>query len=179
MEPKSSKYPYADTPAAQMLSDRLAVAAAERWMSTRKLANLLEIKQPSVISHMANGRLAIPVERAVPLAQALRMDERLFLKAVLRQRFPSVEWELLGMDDQSPEDLHSEWLRQLSGVDVANLTSEHARVIGEVARDTKPGERWIAPSEVPHLLRLRELTRKDQFGFNAADWDRYLDGLQP
>lgn len=171
MESKSPKYPYADSRAARMLKERLSVGAAERWMSTRKLAKMLKIKQPSVISHMANGRLAIPVDRAVPLAAALAFDARTFLEAVLEQRFPGVNWSILGKDHDTLTDAQLDWLRPLSGIDAAQLTAEQAQVIGEVARDRNPHERWIEPAEVPYVRRLREAVNKDEFGFTQKEWD--------
>ncbi len=177
MKTKATTYPYAGSRAAKMLSDRLATAAAERWMSTRKLAKLLEIKQPSVISHLANGRLPIPVERAVPLALALQMDAAAFLAAVMEQRFPSVDLGLLAArSDTRPQGPELDWLHQLSGIRAEQLTSEQARVIGEAARDLRPSERWIEPAEVPYVRRLRELTRKDELGFSEQDWADHLAG---
>lgn len=175
MEPKANVYPHADSLAARMLSERLAVGAAERTMSTRKLAKLLKINQPSVISHMANGRLAIPVERAVPLAKALGLDPSIFLAAVLNQRFPSVDWGLLGSRGDNLADMN--WVRALSGIDAAQLTAEQARVIGEVARDTNPAERWIEPSEIAYIRRLREGARKDEFGLTARDWEQEQEAI--
>lgn len=178
METKATTYPYAESRAARMLSERLAVASAERWMSTRKLAKLLEIKQASVISHLANGRLPIPIERAVPLAMALQMDVGAFLAAVLEQRFPAVDFSLLA----TGSDTHSAgrefgWLDQLSGIKPEQLSSEHARIIGEVARDTHPAERWIEPAEVPYVRQLRDRLRGDEFGFTSRDWDEELSDM--
>jgi hypothetical protein len=175
MKTKATTYPYAGSRAAKMLSDRLATAAAERWMSTRKLAKLLEIKQPSVISHLANGRLPIPVERAVPLAIALQMSAGAFLAAVLEQRFPTVDWSLLASaSDAHPRSRELSWLEHLSGVKPEQLTPEQARIIGEVARDTHPVERWIQPAEVPYLRRLRERSRVDELGLTEQDWADHL-----
>ena len=172
MEPKAPARPYAETRAAKMLSERLTTASAERWMSTRKLAKLLKIKQPSVISHLANGRLPIPVERAVPLALALQMDAGTFLTAVLEQRFPTLDLSLLGSGTQAAARLsHLGWLDQLSGIAPERLTAEQARIIGEVARDTHPAERWIEPDEVPHIRRLRASSQKDDVGFTPSDWE--------
>lgn len=176
MKIDATAYPYADSRAAKMLSARLTAASAEQWMSTRKLAKLLQIKQPSVISHMANGRLPIPVERAVPLALALQMEAGLFLTAVLEQRFPGVDLSILvNCSDMLPHERELDWIYQLSGIQPEQLTRDQARVIGEVARDSKPLERWIEPAEVPYVRQLRELTCKDQFGLTERDWANYLD----
>ena len=152
-------HPYVDTAAAQMLSGALQHYTNQNRGGLRALATKLEMKQATVLSHMANGRMAIPLDRAPQLAIALGMDPVNFTKLVLKQRSPEVfavlEKEYADHSDQAK----AKQLAQLEAVLVGGeeFLPDVLRIIAEVVRDRKPEERWLAISEVPAVRELRKL----------------------
>lgn len=154
-----ASHPYVDTAAAKMLS-----GAVERYTNLnrgglRALATKLGMKQATVLSHMANGRMAIPLDRAPQLALVLGMDPVNFTKLVLKQRSPEVfavlEEEYADRTDQAM----AKQLAQLEAVLVGGdaFPPDVLRIIAEVVRDRKPDERWLAIGEVAAVRELRKL----------------------
>ena len=88
-------YPLADTAAARMLSEGLARAKDENGLSVRQIGKLMNYKTAVVLSHMATGRVPIPIDRAMQMADLLKLDSKSFLLAVLRQRHPEVDWGIV------------------------------------------------------------------------------------
>ena len=82
--------PYADTRAAFMLDSAIRRYTTQNAGGLRALAARIGIKQATVLSHMANGRIGIPLDRATQLAEVLGMDATEFSMAVLQQREPEI-----------------------------------------------------------------------------------------
>lgn len=150
---------YRDSAAARLLSAGLANAANEEGLSQRSLAKLLGYKQSVVLSHMALGRVPIPLERAVQLADLLGIGKREFLMAVLAQRLPDVDWsEIIASGATENQDggfVSSLEIIARGPLDGLSLTQKS--VMREVARDTYAGERWLSVHEVPSVALLRSL----------------------
>jgi hypothetical protein len=157
MATPTSDFPYADTEAARLLRVGLQVLGERAdKVSLREVGRRLGYKQPVVLSHMASGRIPVPVERATQLAAALELDERHFVHAVLEQRYPNVSWrELFGYSRISADvtELISRW----AGAPVRELSEEHLRIARELLRDRYPGERWLSPHEVATISMIRSL----------------------
>src|SRR5690606_4023693 len=92
-------YPYADTRAARMLSEALRKYTSEHPGGVRALAAKLGMKQGANLSHMANGRMPIPLDRATEISAILPLNLMGFCLAVLEQRAPAVYQAL---EDQLP-----------------------------------------------------------------------------
>lgn len=88
------KFPYRDTAAAAMLSSALQRYTAQNPGGLRALAVRLGIGQATVLSHMAHGRIGIPLDRVAQFAEILGLDSADFSLAVLKQRAPEVYAEL-------------------------------------------------------------------------------------
>ncbi|MED5543953.1 MAG: helix-turn-helix transcriptional regulator [Pseudomonadota bacterium] len=145
-----------------MLSSALALAGAARKKSIRSLAAELGYKQATVLSHMAKGRVPIPLERAVEIAEVVGIDPSEFVYAVIAQKSPSAsKWAKVGaghegrMDDQ-PTSKHGFAIENLLGFDTGELNAEQVRIIREVSLDPKPARRWLSPAELPIMLALRD-----------------------
>src|SRR5690554_2445042 len=82
---QKTDYPFQDTTAAKMLKSGLSQQKQE-GRSLRTIAKSLSYSQATVLSHMANGRIRVPIERATEIARAIDIDERDFLAAVVAQR---------------------------------------------------------------------------------------------
>lgn len=146
-----SDFEYAGTPAAKMLSEGLRAAAVDRGLSVRQIGKLLDYKQAVVLSHMANGRVPIPIDRALDIAEVVGLPAKEFLIAVLEQRHPEVNWGLItGIGDDFVASLEA-----LAGRSLSQLSAEHRAVMREVVVEPHPGRRWLNLAEVPLVDALR------------------------
>ena len=93
-----TQFPFADTDAAIMFRSALERHVRRKKTSIRKLASELGYKQSTVLSHMASGRVPIPIERAIVFADHLDLARSQFLTAVMKQRHPDV---LRALTDQA------------------------------------------------------------------------------
>lgn len=143
-------YQWADSAAAKMMAAALERAKVEHGLSVRQLAKQLGYKQAVVLSHMANGKAPIPIDRAEELADTLYMDGQSFLRAVVEQRHPEVSWNLLaGNLVQEVSDGLAGQLEAILGASLDQLNKEQRRVMREVAADPIPGRRWVSIHEIP------------------------------
>jgi len=166
-----SDYQFADTAAARMLSQGLARAKEERGISVRQLGKQLGYKQAVVLSHMASGRVPIPIDRAEDLAEALKLDKASFLQAVVRQRYPAVSWHLLsGGFQPSGSDSLAQELEAILGAPLKKLNQEQRAVIREVAAEPHPRRRWLTVHEIPAVQELRAIyPNMERHGIPQAD----------
>lgn len=156
---RSSEFPFKDTLAVAMLRGALDRVRAERGMSVRSLGAQLGYKQATVLSHMANGRVAIPLERAAEIARAVDLPPAQFLAAAVQQRAPEAA-DLLGAKDGDPGDQEmgiAFEMRLISGAPLDGLNEEQKSVLKEVVSDTNPSRRWLTVAELPTVLILRGL----------------------
>lgn len=162
-------FQFADSAAARMLSEGLTRANEEQGLSIRQLGKQLGYKQAVVLSHMASGRVPIPIDRAEDFADALRLDKRAFLQAVIKQRHPTVSWDILASAGGSSvtDDLTHE-LEVIIGTSLKSLTKEQRGVMREVAADSSPRRRWLSVHELPVV----EMLRKAVPAFQAEGLDR-------
>lgn len=145
-----------DSQATRMLAKALARASDERGLSLRKIGALLGYKQAVVLSHMATGRVPIPIDRAEDIARIVEIDPAVFLTAVVKQRHPDVEWSLLGSADGDGSDLIHE-LAVSFGKPLGDLSQEQRAVMREVAAEQRPRRRWLSVHELTAIDALREL----------------------
>ena len=151
-----NQFPHADTPAARALQSALNRAKVKNKTSLRALAKQLNYKQAAVLSHMANGRIPIPVERAEEIAIALDINPGAFMKMVLKQRYPKMS---LSLDDAETNSfaLQSQFNHPSLGLELSSATPSQMRIIREVLRDTHASERWLFTHEVYYVKVIRKL----------------------
>lgn len=152
-----TEFEYGKTLAAGMLRDGLK-RASDQGISQRSLAKALGYKQSVVLSHMALGRVPIPVDRARQLATHIGLNQREFLLAVLKQRFPDISWsDTLGASQvrEATTDLVGT-LELIAGRPLMELSEEQAKVMREVAADTNAGRRWLSVHEVATVEMIRK-----------------------
>lgn len=174
MQPEpATDYPLAQTPAARMLAAGLQRASEERGLSLRTVGKLLNYRQAVVLSHMAMGRVPIPIDRAEDLAGVLGLDKKAFLAAVVEQRHPKVDWSLLsgvGAKQSGDAGALAQDLEAIVGRPIAQLTREHRKVMREVVADPHPERRWLTIHEVPAIETLRKHRRNlREGGLDQAD----------
>jgi hypothetical protein len=162
---KPNFLPYAESDAAMLLAGAIAERARER-ISLRELGRRLEYKQPVVLSHMATGRVPIPIDRAVDIARTVGLPAKKFLLAVLDQRHPGIDWSLLvDSSDGFASDLET-----IAGRPLDELPPGTKTVLREVVVDPKPVRRWLTTAELPVVEILRELRPALRVeGFSAGD----------
>jgi hypothetical protein len=163
-----TEHKYANTSAAMMLAAGLRWAAQEWGLSLREIGRRLGYRQPVVLSHMASGRVPIPIDRAVTIAEQVGLAPGEFLEAVLHQHHPAVDWNLIAPSlDTSLRELQSS-----GGSSQRKLASEHGRILREVVEDTRPEERWLSNVEIPVVKFLRRVFPTMQTdGLSEDEWD--------
>jgi hypothetical protein len=132
-----------------MLFEALDRANRDKQQSQRFIAQQLGYKGSVVLSHMAAGRVPIPVDRAVDFARYLGMDQNEFLLAVLEQRHPDIDFNRLltkgkaGKATKSDSALLDE-LEALAGKPLDELPIGQVRVMREVVQDANAPRRWVS-----------------------------------
>lgn len=169
-----AEHRWAETPAARMLASGLRVAAMERGLSLREIGRRLDYKQPVVLSHMATGRVPIPLDRALDIAREVGLPEKQFLQEVLQQRHPDVDWRLI----TAAADPFVDELETVARKPLSDLSVEHQRVLKDVVRDPAPDSRWLSVHEIAALQQLRKIFPHMQREGLSSD-DRSLLDLLP
>jgi len=146
-------FTYASTAAARMLHKGLQTAAVERKLSLREIGRRLGYSQPVVLSHMASGRVPIPIARATDIASEVGLNGKRFLEAVLEQRHPDIDWGLI----TAPSRTLCVELERLARKPLDELKAGHQRVLKEAVEEQDPEARWISVAEVSAMQLLREL----------------------
>lgn len=172
---------FRDTRAAQMLAEGFRRTSVERGLSQRDLAKQLGYKQSVVLSHMALGRVPIPIDRAPQLAQHLGLDEHEFLLAVLEQRHPDIPWRKFAARSASADDQSFVGaIALIAGVPVEDLTPSQRRIMLEVAAAQNPEPRWLSVHEVPAMQLLRRLRPEiSTHGLSETDERTLAAALSP
>jgi hypothetical protein len=158
----SGDYPLKGTTAQRMLSDALDRAQRDKQQSQRFISGQLGYKSSVVLSHMASGRVPIPVDRAIDFARYLGMDQNQFLLAVLEQRFPEVDFRRLlsSLKGKAPKVATSnsalaDELEALAGKPLDELPIGIIKVLREAVQDDRAPRRWIAPHEMTIIEQIR------------------------
>jgi hypothetical protein len=167
-------FPFKGTEATKMLKAGLERAADERGLSTRAAARELGYKATVVISHMATGRVPIPLDRAVEIAEVTGLDPRKFYIAVLEQRHPGSAG-ILGLGSTAGEvtDSFAEELQVIAGCRLTELPVEHKAVIREVVSERHPRRRWLSLAELSVIAMLRRYRpRLTEEGLAPGEFER-------
>ena len=154
-----SDFPYAGTRAAKLLRDAIDRAHREERLSVRALGRQLGYKQATVLSHMASGRVAVPLERAPDIARAVSLNPGEFLAACVEQRSSEAS-DLLHFrpldHSESSFGLMSE-LSVIAGERLDDLNDEQKSVMRKVVADPRPARRWLSEAELPTVEGIRRL----------------------
>lgn len=156
---QDNEFPFADTLAARMLRTSLRRASDERGLSLRRLAKMLGYKQATVLSHMSKGRVPIPLERSIEIAQVVGLPHAEFLRAVVAQKAPQA-LEILSDSEHREGALSTNFVAQLTnlaGGPLESLNDEQKQVLREVMLDRAPARRWLSPNEMIIMMHLRKL----------------------
>lgn len=90
-------HPFANSNAAKMLANAFDELRKARGLSQRQLAAMLGYKGSVMLSHMASGRIAVPVSRVSDFASLLGINEPALLLAALEQAYPDTNFrKILG-----------------------------------------------------------------------------------
>lgn len=150
--------PFSGSSAARMLAESIARYTATNAGGLRALAAKLNIKQATVLSAMATGRMAIPLDRAQELAIELDMDPAIFGLAVLEQRAPTIYRAFDEAFDIARLGQASPLVRRLlhEALSAKSLNDDHVTVVSEALHSTHPTERWLHPLETGFMRVVRE-----------------------
>jgi len=170
-KPKTD-FPYKDTRAAVMLRDALDRAHRDQGLSIRSLGKRLGYKQATVLSHMALGRVPIPLERALDIAREIDLEPGEFLAACVEQKVDGAADLLRSHSKFDTADAFSfvSELRVIAGHALDSLSDGQKSVLREVAADPRPERRWLSLAELPVVEGLRRLRPKlATEGLSASD----------
>ena len=171
---------YRESLAAEMMRDGIYRLKNERRISLRMLALELGYKQATVLSHMANGRIAVPLERAQAIASALQLPADQFLAAVAEQRIPGLTAALTDQlrGSRNEGGVFTQDLRVIADLDFDDLNDEQKSVLREVVGDPRPGRRWLSLAELPVVAELRTLRPNvKEMGLSELDRTRVRNAL--
>ena len=155
-------YPFGNSQATRMLQAGLEAVEKDKGWSQRQVAKMLNYKTSVVLSHMALGRVPIPIDRALDFARLLKMPPGEFLMAVLEQRYPGIDWprHLAGMSkkatSKAAESYVTSELEALAGTELDSLPQQVVNVLRDVVADRNAPRRWMSLHEVPIVETLRE-----------------------
>lgn len=155
-----------------MLRSALLKMNAEHKVSIRTLGKRLGYKQATVLSHMASGRIPIPLDRAPAIAREVGLSPGDFLAAAVAQRSPEA-YELLqynhrGDHKQADEAFINE-LALIASIPLGELNDEQKSVLREVVSDPRPRRRWLGLGELSVVELLRHYRPKlDAEGLSAG-----------
>lgn len=154
-----------------MLASALETAREKSGLSQRGLADKMGYRSSVVISHMATGRVPIPVDRVNDFAAHLDLDPAEFLAAVLEQRFPDIDFSLLAAREGEvggqatsairPEGGPSQaaWVQQqledAAGKRMDEWSSDTVALLREVLASSSPRNRWLTANELSFVSLMR------------------------
>jgi hypothetical protein len=139
-----------------MLRGALAQAKARRGLSARTIAARMGYKQAVVLSHMASGRVAIPLERVTDIAEHVDIDASAFLLAAVEQRVSGASGLLAGAYRSTARvDSFVGDLSAIAGKGLDCMDDDTKRILREVVADPNPARRWLSLAELPLMLTLR------------------------
>jgi DNA-binding transcriptional regulator YdaS (Cro superfamily) len=177
-------YPLANTEATRMLAEGLKLAEEEKGLSQRSIAKLLNYKSSVVLSHMALGRVPIPIDRCVEIARLLKLESGRFLKAVLQQRHPDIDFDRLlgkstgGSTAKARTDSYVvDELQAIAGKSLDELPVEKVDVLREVVGDNNPSRRWLGFNELPTVEVIRQVHPRGLSPADRAKLREFLEGL--
>ena len=149
--------PFADTRAARLLRKAIGRFTDGQPGGLRALAAMLEIKQATVLSHMANGRMAIPLDRANQLAHVLDMNPTEFSLAVLEQRAPDVYNQLNSVYAFEVAELAQPATTSLIDelVSASPLSEQQVILIRQILRRRDPELRWVVGADAALVGAIR------------------------
>jgi hypothetical protein len=146
-----------------------------RGTSVRSLGKKLGYKQATVLSHIAHGRVAVPMKRAADIALVVELPPEDFLSAAVEQRTPTAAEYLGGRDRGFGFELGL-----ISGQSLDQLNDEQKQVAREVVADERPTRRWLSLAELPAIMLLRELRPNiTQSGLSSKDRLAIEQALRP
>lgn len=171
-----NNFPHADTKAAAMLRSGLARLKGEKGVSARTVAARLGYKQPVVLSHMASGRVPIPIDRVEAIAKEVCLDPAAFLLAAIDQRLDGRARQLLAQSQASDATGFVTDLQEIAGEDLATFTPAKKQVLREVVADPDPSRRWLSLSELPVVQMLRrKFPHIQERGLSATERQELFD----
>ncbi|MDP3676586.1 MAG: helix-turn-helix transcriptional regulator [Novosphingobium sp.] len=175
-------FPLAHTAACKMLAQALEHVSKSKGWSQRTVAQKLGYRGSVTVSHMANGRAPIPIDRATDLSRILDMDVSAFVAAVIEQRHPDLDMRILFGGPPSPASRSTKHaslllaeLEAIAGQPLDDLPQSTVNVLREVAGSPLAARRWITAGEIPVIEHLRK-AKPD--GLRPSEMQSLLEAIE-
>lgn len=167
--------PFADTPAAGMLDQAIKRYTAANPGGLRALAARIGIKQATVLSHMANGRIGIPLDRATQFADILGMDATTFSLAVLQQKDPEI-YNLLSTEARKKAaPTTTPFITPEALKDGITISAFKMRLIAEILSTPDDKIRHATGNEAELLNLIRSMC---PMGLDEKDWSLVRESVR-
>lgn len=178
---EANDYPLQHSEAARLLRAGIELLHQD-GVTLRQLGKAMNYKQAVILSHMALGRVPIPIDRAPELALHLKLDHNEFLLAVLRQRHPDIEWgRMFSASNASgcPGTNVAAELELIARSSLDSLPQRQLKVMREAAADPNADRRWLSVHELGAVELLRSMRPQlSSEGFSADDRNRITAALE-
>lgn len=156
----TNDFPFSASRASQMLREALTNYTAAHKGGLRALSDRLEMRPATLFSHMGNGRMAIPLDRADQLATVLGIDRAAFCLAVLEQRAPSAYHAI---DDATGVGSLGSCIPATArqALKILGASSANGEALIELMRRgasvTAPLEHWVEGEELELIVAARRV----------------------
>lgn len=171
----SASLPYAGTRAAEMLKEALARYTSQHKGGLRALAGEFGMKQATVLSHMATGRIGIPLDRVQQFAEFLDLNVEAFSLAVIEQREPAMLSLLHSVYSVGPEEVdppaRANLIREIRAAE--ELSSGQISLMRDIIKDPEMSVRVVTGRYRELISKIKEVRPN---GPDDREWDR-LFGL--
>jgi hypothetical protein len=180
---EANDYPFANSEATRMLRNALELIEKNEGKSQRVLARQLGYKSSVGLSHMALGRVPIPIDRVIEFARMFKMDAREFLFASLRQRHPDIDFKrvlssskdvITARQSCGVGNVVKEELEALAGKPLDELTPDVVDVLRDVCSYKEPMKRWISLGELSVIEAVRRAFPK---GLSTGDRMKLIQAI--
>jgi hypothetical protein len=158
----TNDFPFSASRASQMLREALTNYTAAHKGGLRALSDRLEMRPATLLSHMGNGRMAIPLDRADQLATVLGIDRAAFCLAVLEQRAPSAYHAI---DDATGVGSLGVCIPTLArqALQILSASAESGEALIKLLRRgagvASPLEHWVEGEELELIAAVRRVVK--------------------
>lgn len=167
MSESSAQYPLQETIATRLVAAAVQRLQREQGLSQRDLALQLGYKTSVMLSHVALGRVPVPLDRVADLAKVLEIDLATLLVAVLEQRHPEIDFRSIMNIRAAPASPFLAKLEAIAGCPIDEFDSGRKTILEEVAAAANPRRRWLTIGEMEVFGIVREWL--NEAGTNNGD----------
>lgn len=167
VEIPADTHPFIETRATRMVAAAIKEQQRRHGLSQRDLAKRIGYKTSVVLSHIAVGRVGVPLDRVMDFARVLEIDPVVFLIAALEQKHPDIDFRSAMNIEVAPQSPLKAKLEAIAGCTLDDLDPELKALLEEVVGAARPRRRWLTLGET----QVIDMIRSRMAETNIADFD--------